>query len=557
MANKDSINFNVLDSISVIANKLADSRLRIRRTQEFSKAQERLDTYFKTTSDATWMLCGIISYYFDNNGHACNFNELSDFFCVPVMKVLSYKSDIESLLKKGYITNTMGLDSNEVGLQNSFELSRDLLHCIISNKKITITDKNEGEDFVFSTIRKMGALIESPLMSFEKISEIMTMEKKLVHNSFFAETIKLVPDVHDRMFFYNCCSDLFTGFESRLSSTIESAYGDSSKKFKVADEFMNESHVLLKKGLIEFTNKGNLMDSAVELSATAKEMLLGENAKLFTKSAKGTEIIQPQSIKQKALFYARENEAEINRLKSSLHEENLRPIQKRLLEKGLPQGIAVLLYGAPGTGKTESVYQIAKETGRQILHVDISSAKSCWFGESEKNIKKVFTDYRSLCKTAKSDKNGKMPILLFNEADAILSKRKDSASGNVVQTENAMQNIILEEMEKLEGIMICTTNLATNLDTAFERRFLFKIKFENPTVEAKQKIWKSKLDWLNDDMILSVAQNYDLSGGQIDNIVRKITMDEILTGKRPDLNELDQLCKHERLGSAEKRIGFF
>lgn len=249
MANKDSINFNVLDSISVIANKLADSRLRIRRTQEFSKAQERLDSYFKTTSDATWMLCGIISYYFDNNGHACNFNELSDFFCVPVMKVLSYKSDIESLLKKGYITNTMGLDSNEVGLQNSFELSRDLLHCIISNKKITITDKNEGEDFVFSTIRKMGALIESPLMSFEKISEIMTMEKKLVHNSFFAETIKLVPDVHDRMFFYNCCSDLFTGFESRLSSTIESAYGDSSKKFKVADEFMNESHVLLKKRL--------------------------------------------------------------------------------------------------------------------------------------------------------------------------------------------------------------------------------------------------------------------------------------------------------------------
>ena len=112
-------------------------------------------------------------------------------------------------------------------------------------------------------------------------------------------------------------------------------------------------------------------------------------------------------------------------------------------------------------------------------------------------------------------------------------------------------------MEKLEGIMICTTNLATNLDAAFERRFLFKIKFENPTVEAKQKIWKSKLDWLNDDMILSMAQNYDLSGGQIDNIVRKITMDEILTGKRPDLNELDQLCKSERLGSAEKRIGFF
>ncbi|MBQ5448992.1 MAG: ATP-binding protein [Treponema sp.] len=556
MVNKDSVRFNVLEAISVVANKLSDSKLRIKKTQEFSKAQERLDSYFKTKSSATWILCGIISHYFDNESDGCNFNKLSNFFCVPVMKVVSYTSDIETLLKKGYITNTVGLDSEEVGIQNCFELSSEFLQSIISNKKISITKKNEGEELLFSTIKKMGRLIDNPFApNSDKTLQIKDMETKLSNNAFFSTVIKLVPDFHDRMFFYDCCSDLLDGHESHLSTTLDNVY--AYNKFILADDFLNESHILLKTDLIEFTQKGNLMDSEVQPTAKAKEMLLGENAKLFTKSAKGTEIIQPQSIKQKALFYARENEAEINRLKSSLHEENLRPIQKRLLEKGLPQGIAVLLYGAPGTGKTESVYQIAKETGRQILHVDISSAKSCWFGESEKNIKKVFTDYRSLCKTAKSDKNGKMPILLFNEADAILSKRKDSASGNVVQTENAMQNIILEEMEKLEGIMICTTNLATNLDAAFERRFLFKIKFENPTVEAKQKIWKSKLDWLNDDMILSVAQNYDLSGGQIDNIVRKITMDEILTGKRPDLNELDQLCKHERLGGAEKRIGFF
>lgn len=162
-----------------------------------------------------------------------------------------------------------------------------------------------------------------------------------------------------------------------------------------------------------------------------------------------------------------------------------------------------------------------------------------------------------MCKAAKSSTNGKMPILLFNEADGIFSKRKDTATGNTSQTENAMQNIILEEMENLEGIMICTTNLADNLDEAFERRFLFKIKFENPTVEAKQKIWKSKLGWLSDDVISNVAENYDLSGGQIDNIVRKITMDEVLTGKLPDTNELRNLCKSEKLGDGEKRIGFF
>ena len=55
----------------------------------------------------------------------------------------------------------------------------------------------------------------------------------------------------------------------------------------------------------------------------------------------------------------------------------------------------------------------------------------------------------------------------------------------MAQTENAMQNIILEEPENLKGIFIATTNLAENMDAAFERRFLFKIKFENPSEEAK------------------------------------------------------------------------
>ena len=71
-------------------------------------------------------------------------------------------------------------------------------------------------------------------------------------------------------------------------------------------------------------------------------------------------------------------------------------IQKRLTEKGLPHGIAVLLHGAPGCGKTESVYQIAKVTNRKIYHVDISQTKSCWFGESEKKIQEIFDNYKLL-----------------------------------------------------------------------------------------------------------------------------------------------------------------
>ena len=359
------------------------------------------------------------------------------------------------------------------------------------------------------------------------------------------------------MFFYDACNNFLRGYETGLSSTIDDTY-EEREKFMIAESFLDKTHVLIKYDLIEFSEKDSLTDSYVVITQKAKEMLLGEKLKFFSKTASGTNLIQPEKIVAKELFYSLEIESDIARLTSSLQEENFVNIQERLSEKGLPKGIAVLLYGAPGTGKTECVFQIAKSTGRRIFHVDISRAKSCWFGDSEKNVKQIFTDYRNLCSSCKREEDGKMPILLFNEADGILSKRKDVSVGNLSQTENAMQNIILEQMEKLEGIMIATTNLVDNLDVAFERRFLFKIKFENPSVDAKRKIWRSKLEWLDENVLDSFARNYDLSGGQIDNIVRKITMDEVLTGKRPDFDELNMLCQNEKISNnSERHIGFF
>ncbi|MCQ2604640.1 MAG: hypothetical protein MJ215_06360 [Spirochaetia bacterium] len=80
MAKSDVVGFNVLESISVITKKLAGSKLKIRQTQEFLKAEENLNKYFRTTTYGTWILCGIISYYFDNNGEECNFTFISFHF---------------------------------------------------------------------------------------------------------------------------------------------------------------------------------------------------------------------------------------------------------------------------------------------------------------------------------------------------------------------------------------------------------------------------------------------------------------------------------------------
>lgn len=153
-----------------------------------------------------------------------------------------------------------------------------------------------------------------------------------------------------------------------------------------------------------------------------------------------------------------------------------------------------------------------------------------------------------------------MPILFFNEADAIFNKRTNIGGLNptVEKMENSTQNIILQEMDNLDGILIATTNLTCNLDSAFDRRFLFKVQFKNPETEVKAKIWRTMLKRISESDALTLAKRYDFSGGQIENIARKQSIDYVLYGKETTLEDLDRYCKAELLdkGDARTTIGF-
>jgi len=233
--------------------------------------------------------------------------------------------------------------------------------------------------------------------------------------------------------------------------------------------------------------------------------------------------------------------------------EKYKKIRERMQKTGFRTGFACLFYGGPGTGKTETAYQLARETGRDIMVVDVPQIKSKWVGDSEKNIKALFDRYREQVKKCKTT-----PILLFNEADAIIGIRKQGAQSAVDKMENSIQNIILQEMETLDGIMIATTNLTQNLDSAFERRFLYKIKFEKPDAEVRQKIWQMMMPTLSEADAHVLATGYDFSGGQIENISRKATINAILHGEESnDLVRLTSYCKSEHLDTkADRKIGF-
>ena len=342
--------------------------------------------------------------------------------------------------------------------------------------------------------------------------------------------------------------DDFIGFHD-----FEYLYEEKWRFREVKSSLERGSHELIRDNMIEYANDNGFPDKEFyKMSATAKEKLFVDlNIKVHhADNKKG--LVLHNEITPKQMFYNEREQAQIEQLTSLLNRENFVSVQEKLVKNGMRKGFACLFYGAPGTGKTETVYQIARSTGRDIMQVDIAETKSMWFGESEKRIKDVFDKYRACIKTCET-----APVLLFNEADAVIAKRKDVTTGSVTQTENAIQNIILQEMEHLEGIMIATTNLTQNLDKAFERRFLYKVEFSKPNLEAKEKIWHTMLPTLSAEERTELAKKYDYSGGQIENIVRKYTVDCILNGTEPSIATVHNYCRNEFLNKDERRkIGF-
>jgi SpoVK/Ycf46/Vps4 family AAA+-type ATPase len=197
---------------------------------------------------------------------------------------------------------------------------------------------------------------------------------------------------------------------------------------------------------------------------------------------------------------------------------------------------------------------IAKTTGRDIMNFQVSEAKSMFYGESQKLVQKAFSFYREAV-----EKSTIEPILLLNEADSILSKRRnDGVNSAVSNTENAIQTLILNAMEDMKGVMIATTNLQNHFDDSFYRRFLIKKKFGKPDLEVRKQIWADKLPWLTIEET-DILSKYEITGGIIENVQRKLVLMRALYGNdHPDLERIIKYVDEEYITKAKGmgRIGF-
>ena len=125
--------------------------------------------------------------------------------------------------------------------------------------------------------------------------------------------------------------------------------------------------------------------------------------------------------------------------------------------------------GPSGTGKTICAEAIAHTLGRRLLVVRYAELESMWMGETPKNVAAVF-------RLARQEE----AVLFFDEADAIASRRSTSVDQGFQRESNIVVNVLLQELERFNGVVIFATNLAANFDPAFERRIRTHVLFEMP-----------------------------------------------------------------------------
>ena len=249
-------------------------------------------------------------------------------------------------------------------------------------------------------------------------------------------------------------------------------------------------------------------------------------------------LIENEKIDAEPLFFNGPVAKQTSTLAKALQEDHYQQLRNKI--KGTNKGFTLLFHGAPGTGKTALVKQMALQSGRHLLMADTAAIKNMYVGESEKNIRRIFKEYE-----AAKRHFALHPILLFNEADALIGKRI-IVNSSVDQMNNAMQNILLQYLEDFEGIFIATTNLPASLDDAFNRRFLYKVEFKNPDKEVRMQLLEHHFPSLPQSYLKQLNERYPLTGAQLMNINKKLLVEQLLSQDIDQIALLEQLCAEER-----------
>lgn len=499
----------------------------------------------------------IIAFAIDQDG-SFSVQEVAHFLGMSNISFFAYSKILVELCNEDILNQERSTNGSETRI--SYSLPYNLVECIRDDRKYIRRDmsKMTPKEFLNLCNKWLQITDNAPDYYVQMVHDIRTLIENTQHLHLSKELLSLGLDDDHIVMFLICATKQILCHQRCIGPTH---YEDIFMCTFMCDEICHglddQTDILSKLNLMENDCTDGIADPGdYLLTSYACETLLRDYhyVSCSHKKAVSSNLILPESIHPKELFYNCREGAQVERLTSLMMPENLESVQRRLADSGLRTGMCILFHGAaPGTGKTATVLEICRKTGHPIMRVDMASVKSKWVGDSEKNLQKIFDDYRKDVMSCR--KNGTpIPVLMLNEADALIGHRfQGSEMTSVDKMMNTMQNIILQNMEDLDGVLIATTNLAANFDKANERRWLMNIHFEKPEAMARMKILLSMIPELSEAEANQLAEEFPaFAGGQYENITRRLKIEQIINDTPFSFELVHRLCLEEGITKGNK-----
>lgn len=487
------------------------------------------------------------------------FSLLTSLYKQQDYEYLQHLNELKSLMDKGLVSQSYSVFKGDFGkgknsllalLQNEVNLSEHFLQLLEGTQSLNLSQKGAYADFLeylkdeFERVKLYERLaflshkdstLKEQIKGFEK--HIKERLRRFKSYNIIAEIFKEnALNEKEQILFLALLKQEYSldGEHSSTSEMNALLMLISENEFERVKNkaLLDEGSKLYERGLVDYDEFLNPLGDIVKSFFLSDEIL--ERIVNFKEPKKDKKIRLESALKEQDIFELIEPNTDINDVimpqkTKELLQNILKQQDKTVLERLHRWGIKtnknieakIIFYGPAGTGKTMSALSLAKSMKKAVLSFDCSKILSKYVGESEQNVRKIFDTYKNIAANCKQS-----PILLLNEADQFLSTRVES-SGGADKMHNQMQNIFLEQIEKFDGVIIATTNFLESLDTAFSRRFEYKIEFKKPDYKDRVEIWQRALPKnasFDDEFSIENVANYELSGAQIIMVVKNTAL---------------------------------
>jgi SpoVK/Ycf46/Vps4 family AAA+-type ATPase len=564
-------------------------------------SKEELFSHLKCSEEEAKILQYLTKQYIMGNDNLLVVDILGEFYDVKKLEHIAHIHLIKNLLELGWIvqSNFVSTKLSELSklelINTAVSLSSAFLKLLeVGSLELTLPEVKEYSDhleylqdqfFKIDLAQKLNIVknnfdenspnanrLRTKLTLLEnRIKErVETTKTPIMIENFFTEN-KL--NEQEQMIFLALLKEEYGGSDDSIrdmNSLIALVSSDDYEKIKHRS-LLEESGNLISNGLIDYDEMLTPF-GGINRNFFIPENILYKISHPVKKEKRQQRIKLDMLISEQEMFELIEpkktlEDVVLNQKTKKTLELLLQQVDKKVIDRLKKWGIKdkkkgidarIIFYGAAGTGKTITALALAKSLRKQVLSFDCSKILSMYVGESEKNVRKIFDEYKDLSNKTKTE-----PILLLNEADQFLSNRVSGQISGSDKMHNQMQNIFLEQIENFSGILIATTNLLDSIDKAFSRRFNYKIEFLKPDENQRIELWKKLLPEnlpLEENFDLEQLKKYQLTGGQIEMIIKNTAYKlAILEDPIFKIDDFIEEIEKEQKGQfdKDKTVGFF